>query len=90
MPERTCVPPLIVNAPDVPDITPEYVVLPFVIVNALAPSVTPPAPDRVTIDAPLVVPLMLKVPAFDTSLEDAIDPEPDKVNVPALMVVVPV
>ena len=62
----------------------------MVIVRVLPVISTPPAPDKVTIDAPVVTALILKVPALATSLELAILPEPDKAKVPALIVVVPV
>ena len=90
-PDRVKLPPLSVSEPKLPDITPEYEVLPFVTVNVLPARVTPPAPDKVTIEAPVVTPLMLNVPAFATSLDAAIEPEPDSAKVaPLLIVVVPV
>ena len=70
--------------------TPEYVVLPFVIVRVLPAILTPPAPDNVLIDAPDVVELIFSVPVTATEDDAAIEPEPDKDSVPALIVVAPV
>ena len=63
--------------------------LPLVIVKVLPAILTPPAPDKVVIEAPEVTALMSKVPVTATPVELAMLPEPDKAKVPALMVVVP-
>ncbi|CAM3794220.1 hypothetical protein POBR111598_10015 [Polynucleobacter brandtiae] len=51
---------------------------------------TPPAPDKVVIDAPLLTALISKVPVTDTEDEVATEPTPDKAKVPAVIVVTPV
>jgi hypothetical protein len=77
-------------SPPVPEAAPAKVPEPLVRVRVFDPRVTPPAPDRVTIDAPDVVPEMEKVPPSETPLELAIEPEPERARVPELMVVGPV
>ena len=62
------------------------------IVSALLPNTTEPEllPERLMMEAPLVVPVMVKI-ALSMMLEElAIAPEPVKAKVPPEMVVVPV
>ena len=59
-------------------------------VSVFVPNVRPPAPLKVVMVAPLVVLLILKVPPSATPLLLAIEPEPDKLKVPAVIVVAPV
>ena len=73
-----------------PPIAPLNVVLPFVMLRSLEPNVTVPLPDKVTIDAPDVVPEILSVPLACTFDDDAIAPDPDKAIVPLVIVVTPV
>ena len=58
--------------------------------RSLVPKVTVPAPDKVTIDAPEVVPEISNVPLAATLDEDAIAPEVLSAKVPKEIVVVPV
>ena len=89
-PLSVSLPAVSVSPPPVLPITPEYVLDAFVSVRVRAPSVTPPAPDSVAIEAPEVVPEISKVPASATPLDVAIEPEVNSANVPALIVVAPV
>ena len=90
VPDRVCVPPLMVSAPEAPDRTPEKSVEPLVMVRVLPVMMPAPAPDKVTIDAPEVVALISKAPAIATSLDELIEPEPDRAKVAPDIVVVPV
>jgi len=74
----------------VPVIAPLYVPLALLKVSVFAPSAKTPAPLKVLIVAPLVVLLISNVPASATPLLLAIEPEPDKLKVPAVIVVAPV
>jgi len=74
----------------VPVIAPLYVLLALLKVSVFAPSAKAPAPLKVLIVAPLVVLLISNVPASATPLLLAIEPEPDKLKVPAVIVVAPV
>jgi hypothetical protein len=57
----------------------------------LTPSVTPPDPERVVIVVPpLVKPEISKVPLSATTLDEAIEPVPERASVPASIVVAPV
>ena len=73
-----------------PAITPEKVSLAAVIVSALAPKVTLPAPANVGILAPDVVALISNVPVAVILLDVATEPLPLKLKVPAEIVVAPV
>ena len=71
--------------------TPAKVPEALVSVRVWAPSETPPAPVRVVIAAPAVVPEMSKTPLSITFEELAIEPAPVSKKTPAAsMVVVPV
>ena len=85
-------PPEMVKLPLVPEITPAKVSAALVMVKVLLPKTTEPAllPARLTIEAPLVVPLISKVALFVNWLELASVPPPVKDKVPALIVVLPV
>ena len=74
----------------VPVIAPLYVPLALLKVSVFAPSAKTPAPLKVVMVAPLVVLLISKVPASATPLLLAIEPEPDRLKVPAVIVVAPV
>ena len=74
----------------VPVIAPLYVLLALLKVSVFVPKVRPPAPLKVVMVAPLVVLLISKVPASATPLLLAIEPEPDRLKVPAVIVVAPV
>ena len=75
----------------VPEVTPAKVVLPAVIVSALLPSRVEPLPDRVLIEAPVVVPVMSNTPLAATPEEVATLPVPVSARVaPELIVVAPV
>ena len=73
--------------PPVPEIVPLNVPVALLKVSVRAPNDTVPVPVKLTIVAPLVVLLRLKLPASDTLLLEAIDPEPLRLSVPAVMVV---
>ena len=57
-------------------------------VSVLVPKATPPAPDRLTIEAPLVVAEISNAPVAATE-ELAILPPPDSARVPPVIVVMP-
>ena len=83
--------PPLTTVPPVPEISPAKVVLPLLNVRVCAPKVTPPLPDKVTMDAPLVVPEISKVPLLTTSEDVATLPVPVKAKVEdELIFVVPV
>ena len=90
LPDKVSVPEVRISAPPVPEIVPLNVPLALLRLRVFEPSVTDPAPLNVTIVAPLVVLLISKVPAAETPLLEAIEPEPDRLSVPAVMVVAPV
>ena len=76
--------------PPVPPMLPEKVLAAWVSVSVWLPNATLPAPDRVWIDAPALVPDRSNVPASATPEELAIDPLPASASVvPAPMVVAP-
>ena len=71
--------------------TPLKVVLALESVSVLLPKATVPAPDKVTIDAPEVVPEISNVPLAATLDDDAIAPEVLSAKVaPLLTIVAPV
>ncbi len=61
-----------------------------VIVKALAPRTTVPLPLKLVMEAELVTLEISNVPEFVTELESAIVPDPERLSVPALIVVAPV
>ena len=69
-------------------IAPEYVPEAFDSVRVLAPRETPPAPERLTIEAPDVVAAILKPPVAATE-ELAMLPLPESARVPPVIVVMP-
>ena len=95
-PVSVSVPPAIVRPPPVPPkppsaIMPENVPDALVSVSVCAPSETPPAPDKVMIDAPAVVPKISNWPLSITFEESAIEPVPfSRKAAPGSIVVVPV
>ena len=88
-PDKFRLPALIVKPPS-PEIVPLKVPPALLKVSVRTPNDTVPAPVKLTIVAPLVVLLISKLPAPDTLLLEAIEPEPFRLNVPAVMVVAPV
>ena len=90
VPLRVSFPP-VMTRPPAPSIAPSKVVEALVRVRYLLPRVTRPLPERVTIDAPRLVPEMSNVPLSTTSDDWAIDPVPVRISsAPALVVVRPV
>ncbi len=88
-PERVSVPPPTISDP-APKMSPEKVPAASVRVRVSAPSRTRPWPERLTIEAPAVVPEMSKRPLSLTPAEWAIEPLPRSARVaPGLMVVRP-
>ena len=67
--------------PPEPLMPPEKTVEALVSVRVSAPRFTTPEPDRVTIEAPAVVPVMSKVPKSATLAESAIEPVPVRYRV---------
>lgn len=83
--------PALVKTPPVPLMTPLTVPsLDCVTVKLVAPSTRLPVPLRFLMVGDPVAADTFKVPELATELELLIVPEPDKVNVPALIVVAPV
>ena len=77
--------------PPLPLIMPAKVPDAFDSVRVFEPSVTPPAPDSVVIEVPLLVrPEMSKVPASATPFDEEIEPVTERPSVPPLIVVAPV
>ena len=74
--------PVFSTVPD-PDITPEKIesVDPDK-VKALVSALTRPAPDKLFIVAPVVTPVISRVPVTETPLDEFIDPEPIRLSVP--------
>jgi len=64
------------------------VLLPLVIVRVLPAILTPPAPDKVVIDAPVVVGEISKVPFTVTNVELAIEPLPERIKVASELITV--
>ena len=89
MPVSVSVPAPVSVSPPAPPITPANVEDWLVSVSVFDPSVTPPDPDSVAIEAPLVVPEISNVPLSATPLDNAIDPAPASARVPAVIVVAP-
>ena len=92
VPVNTCVPVVITKLLLVPEMAPAKVSAALVIVRVLLPNATEPTllPDKLMIEAPVVVLLISKVALSMMLLEAAIEPVPVKAKVPPLMVVVPV
>ena len=82
-------PPEIVTEP-VPEVTPEKVVLPAVMVSALLPSTVEPLPEIVVMEAPVVVPEMSNTALLATPEEVAMEPVPVSARVPPEITVAPV
>ena len=91
LPDRVCVPACKMMLPPVPPIDPlNEALLAAVMVRDLDPKTTEPAPAKLLILAPELVPLISKAPVAVTTEESAMDPLPVKVSDPALIVVAPV
>ena len=91
VPERVWVPDTKVRLPPVPLTEPlKLSLLAAVSDNDFPPRLTEPAPAKLLMLAPEVVPLISKVPVAVTTEESAMEPLPVRLNVPVLMVVAPV
>ena len=91
LPDRVCEPACKTMLPPVPPIDPlKLSLLAAVSANDCAPRLTEPAPAKLLILAPELVPLISKVPVAVRTEESAMDPLPERLKVPVLIMVAPV